>query len=121
MVTVFVYGTLRPQQGNHHLLAHAQHLGTATAEGLVLHDAGYFPYAARGNGRIVGDLYVVDPGTLARLDRLEGYRPHGTSHYLRKQWPITHGAVPTAALYLADPSVCLTRYPRIPSGDWTRK
>lgn len=69
---LFVYGTLKRGHGNHHQLAGAGFVGEATMAGVDLHDLGPFPMAISGEGLARGELYRVDAGTLARLDRFEG-------------------------------------------------
>jgi len=127
---LFVYGTLRPDGSNHGLLERVvSDVELAHADGLALYAARGFPYAAPDpspNARITGAVCVIDdrawPTALTRLDRLEGYQPdrEAASHYLRRLRPVvTASGVQTEAwIYLAGPHVDLTRYRRIPSGDW---
>lgn len=84
---VFVYGTLRRGQSNHHWLSDARWLGEQELEGLLLHDLGPFPMAVPGEGRVAGELYAVSPARLAQLDRLEGY----PRLYDRRRWPLADG------------------------------
>jgi len=74
---IFVYGSLRKGLGNHYLLANARFDGEArTTPGFHLYDLGAFPgmiATALGRAGVVGEIYLVDDGTLARLDRLEGH------------------------------------------------
>jgi len=70
---VFVYGTLKRGEKNHHWLEGASWQGEAELNGVVLHDLGPFPMAVVGEGTAIGELYAVDGGGLARLDALEGY------------------------------------------------
>lgn len=72
--TVFVYGTLKRGQSNHHLLKDAEYLGDDCIEG-KLFDLGGFP-AAHWDGvdMIVGEKFEIkDQKTLERLDMLEGH------------------------------------------------
>ena len=89
--SVFVYGTLRPRQGNYRRLLACRTVreSPATAKGLALYGTG-FPYAVpQPRARIVGDLITIEPAlyreVLAELDALEGYHPDRpvTSHYIR--------------------------------------
>ncbi len=74
---LFVYGTLKANFPNHHLLADARFLGSGhTATKHALYSAG-IPYATKAESvsPIVGEVYLVDAATLARIDKLEGH-PH---------------------------------------------
>ena len=134
--SVFVYGTLRPGQGNYRRLLAGRTMGevSATAEGLALYGSG-FPYAVPQPGaRVVGDLLTIKPelyrDVLADLDPLEGYYPGrpGASHYIRKTRSVvalnrtpnggTWRALHTAWIYLAGPDVDPSRMPRITDDDW---
>jgi gamma-glutamylcyclotransferase (GGCT)/AIG2-like uncharacterized protein YtfP len=70
---VFVYGTLKRGESNHHWLVGASWQGSAELRGLVLHDLGPFPMAVIGDGRVHGEVYAVEESGLIRLDALEGY------------------------------------------------
>ena len=70
---VFVYGTLKRGETNHHWLEGASWQGEAELNGVVLHDLGPFPMAVIGEGTTLGEVYAVEPSRLARLDDLEGY------------------------------------------------
>jgi gamma-glutamylcyclotransferase (GGCT)/AIG2-like uncharacterized protein YtfP len=74
---VFVYGTLRRHEVNHHLLADATFLGgCTTAPCYKMVDLGSYPGVVKGGGtRIEGEVYAVTHRQMADLDRLEGY-PH---------------------------------------------
>ena len=69
-----VYGTLKPGERNHRLIADARHHGAArTAPGFrLLH--GDIPAVDRGgDARIEGELLAVTGEQLARMDQLEGH------------------------------------------------
>ena len=78
---VFVYGTLKRGEGNHHWLGGATRLGRRRLAGVHLHDLGPYPKAVRAEAAssappdpatcLHGELYLVDDCGLARLDRLE--------------------------------------------------
>jgi gamma-glutamylcyclotransferase (GGCT)/AIG2-like uncharacterized protein YtfP len=72
-VFVFVYGTLKRGEKNHHWLEGASFQGEAELNGVVLHDLGPFPMAVVGEGTAIGEVYAVEGSGLARLDQLEGY------------------------------------------------
>lgn len=116
---VFVYGTLMGGLGNHGLLADggATFLGPAlTARPRPMYDLGWFPAVVDrlGHDQVVGELYLVDGPTLARLDRLEGH-PHS---YRREPVGIAGG--PDAWMYLMDPRRIAGRagLALVRGGDW---
>lgn len=87
---MFVYGTLKRGFGNHSLLKDSEFQGSAVVQGtLYVHGLPY--YRREGSGSVYGELYRVDDDTLARLDRLEGYREHNpeTSFYNRVKVVVT--------------------------------
>lgn len=70
---MFVYGTLKRGEKNHHWLEGASWQGEAELSGVLLHDLGPFPMAVIGEGTAIGEVYAVEERGLARLDELEGY------------------------------------------------
>lgn len=76
--TIFVYGTLRRDFGNHSFLSQSTFKGTATTvEKFTLFCSGQIPFVSRSQAisTIVGEVYEVDNQTLRNLDALEGCRP----------------------------------------------
>ena len=75
---VFVYGTLKRGEANHHLLDGATFLGDCKVVGAyTMVDLGWYPGVVRRNDRvdseISGEVYEVDEPTLYSLDCLEGH------------------------------------------------
>lgn len=69
---VFVYGTLRQGEVNHHLLATSQYLGLhETLPEYALYDLGAYPALIHGHQVIQGEVYLIDAETLEQLDILE--------------------------------------------------
>lgn len=70
---VFVYGSLRRGQRNHHFLGASRFLGMhKTAPDYTMLVVGAYPgVIARGQHSIVGEIYRVSAATLAQLDLLE--------------------------------------------------
>ena len=72
---IFVYGTLRKGQWNHHLLDRSKFLGVAkTKLRYALYGSGV-PFLSRTRAivKVTGEVYSVDDATLRRLDQLEGH------------------------------------------------
>jgi gamma-glutamylaminecyclotransferase len=73
---LFVYGTLKRGMKSHHLLAGQEFLGEATTMPLYrLYGFGWHPgmVIETYNGlEVKGELWAVDPETLAKLDEYEG-------------------------------------------------
>ncbi len=102
---VFVYGTLKKGERNHHLLQGCK--GTkALAPGMRVHCGPGYPYAIRGEGTAIGELYEVDEQTLKRLDELEGH----PEYYRRELTEVVleDGKELTAWIYLNERAL---RYP----------
>lgn len=118
--SVFVYGSLKWGQPNHHWLAGATELGDGQLEGVQLFDLGPFPMAVRapdgssspGSKALQGELYQVDAPTLERLDRLEGSPRLFERHWLR----LRDGCC--AWVYLGRPAQ-VRQSPLITNGHWS--
>ena len=111
---VFVYGTLRAGEPNHYLFDHHDLVARARTEAAFeLVSLGAFPaMIAGGATAVVGEVYEIDPVTLAALDRLEGH----PRFYQRTAIRLEDGDEVLA--YLLSPEQARGRT-RIPSGDWT--
>ncbi|WED22127.1 gamma-glutamylcyclotransferase [Vibrio sp. JC009] len=69
---VFVYGTLRKGECNHHLLESSEYLGMYETEpDYQLFDLGEYPGLSDGKSSVTGEVYHIDEATLAKLDLLE--------------------------------------------------
>lgn len=75
MHNVFVYGTLKHGQSNHHLLKDAEFVGRAcTVQPYSMHTTGGYPVVFdRPVNNIAGEVYYVNDEQLTRLDWLEGH------------------------------------------------
>ena len=77
MNEVFVYGTLKRNEGNNDLLKDSQFLGEYETDprwGLL--DLGAFPGMVPSNKAVKGEVFLVDDDVMAALDLLEGVE-HG--------------------------------------------
>lgn len=85
---VFVYGTLRRDEVNHHLLESARYRGKHITEPCYkMVDLGAYPgVVKRGRTRIQGEVYEVSQEEMATLDRLEGYPTDYTRELIPTPW-----------------------------------
>ncbi|MCG6873394.1 MAG: gamma-glutamylcyclotransferase [Gammaproteobacteria bacterium] len=110
---VFVYGTLRKGEKNHHWLSGARWLGDwRTPPRYALMDLGGYP-GVRPGGRtaIRGEVYRLGPGILRQLDRLEAAPVEYRRILIRSPWG-------PAWIYLHRGDV---RGRPLPGGDWLRR
>ncbi len=110
---VFVYGTLRQGEYNHHYLSSAQFLGLHESEAqFTLYDLGPYPGVSEGQQSVQGEVYMIDDDTLAALDILEDvpveYRRESISTPFGEAW-----------IYIYQDTEQLTE--EIGSGDWCQR
>lgn len=117
---VFVYGTLRKNERNHHLIQNAKLLAEQAWTKGTLFDTGYYyPAIKRSNENVVyGELFEVNDSDLARLDLLEGYNPNESNNlYTRVTQKIyTDNGSTLAYVYVMEDETMLQK--QIVSGDW---
>lgn len=111
---VFVYGTLRRGECNHHYLSGARWLGIhRTDPCYTLLDLGEYPaMISSGKTAIVGEVYAINDFLMARLDWLEDY----PEEYIRERIPTPYGL---AWIYIYRHPTA--NVPVIASGDWRNK
>lgn len=107
---VFVYGTLRKGESNHHYLEHCEMLGVIETNPVyALFDLGPYPGLIEGKTSVIGEVYRVDDATLIELDLLEEvpieYRRESIETPFGKAWIYLYQEAPH-------------REQLIPSGDW---
>ena len=116
--TLFVYGTLRQGQCNHHyFLDRSKFLGMAkTKKRYALYGHG-IPVLSRAVSisQVTGEVYSIDDATLLNLDRLEGH----PDMYKREQAEVVlqDGTELSAWIYFCD----TPRGDLIESGDFLHK
>ena len=111
---VFVYGSLKRGEPNHHWIAAAPYLGEAQLPGARLYDLGPFPMAVASGDHadtIAVELYAVTPAVLATLDRFEGV----PRLYERQSWRLANG---TQAWVYMGRQRQVRHVARIASGRW---
>ncbi|WP_114766568.1 gamma-glutamylcyclotransferase family protein [Vibrio rhodolitus] len=110
---VFVYGTLRQGESNHHYLAGAEFLGLyETPPEYALYDLGAYPAVISGHQVIFGEVYLIDDQILTGLDALEDV----PVEYRREQIATSFG---DAWIYLYQDAAKLDLL--ISSGDWCQR
>ena len=74
MYNVFVYGTLKKDGSNHHLLRNSKFLNNEILKdhSIYVPDGFSFPLLLEDKGgKVHGEVYKIDDNTLTRLDMLE--------------------------------------------------
>ncbi|MBU9713431.1 gamma-glutamylcyclotransferase family protein [Evansella tamaricis] len=119
---VFVYGTLRKGEVNHHFLTSANLLSDEAWTTGTLYDTGlgYPALLEKGTDHIYGEIYEVDDEVLASLDVLEGYEVDGSENlYERKKILLNNDNEHTEAFtYYISPQNENMLLTKIESGDW---
>ena len=115
MEKIFVYGTLKKGYHNHRLLEGFACM-PAKAPGIDLHRGFHFPYATKGPGTAIGELYEITDEALAKIDKLEGhpYFYQRVKHKVYDQDFKSH----EAWVYVYSKA---KEYPRIESGVWNHE
>lgn len=114
---VFVYGTLKTGESNHHFLAGRKAM-FAEVDGIVLHACPGYPFAGYGSGTARGEVYEVDDATLELLDRLEEH-PHWYKRELVTARLLGHNGSSREKrvwIYLHPEA---EKYPKVPGNLWT--
>ncbi len=128
MPLVFVYGTLRAGEINdlnaaarRHGIAAPRLVGSGYVSGR-LYDFGSYPgyVPAPEGGRVVGDIYEIDPALVPVLDEIEEVYPGQASLFVRVEHPVEcpDGAVSCLLYPVGEHAVA--GLPAIPDGDWIR-
>jgi gamma-glutamylcyclotransferase (GGCT)/AIG2-like uncharacterized protein YtfP len=85
-IEIFVYGTLKKDFPNHHLLENMEYLGNAVTEEKypMISENGQYPYLIDKEGygkKIEGEVYRINLDILKDMDLIEGY----PKHYSRRE------------------------------------
>jgi gamma-glutamylcyclotransferase (GGCT)/AIG2-like uncharacterized protein YtfP len=96
-VRLFVYGSLRRGQPNHHQLRGAKFVAVArTLAEHALAELDGYPLLVPGSVPVAGELFELEIGALTRLDAFEG------ENYVRGEVRLEDGG--RALAYVASPS-----------------
>lgn len=120
---VFVYGTLRKHQSNHHLLSGAPCIASQCwTDGKLIDSENGYPYLVpSASSRVYGELYLVDQLQLRALDTLEGYNGINQNNYYdrSKQDIYTDSESYEAFVYLLPNEKLNPNLKEIKNGDWS--
>ena len=119
---VFVYGSLRKNEVNHHYLQGAELLAEqAWVSGRLTEGEFYYPFLIDDLQAITyGELYEIPPHFLKKLDHLEGYRAEDPSSlFYREEVKVTtdqdnHQAI----VYKWGNQETGRQLPEVPHGNW---
>jgi len=113
LVAVFVYGSLRKGEANHHLLSSAEYVGPGRSPPIYrLIDLGPYPgLVAQGTTAVAGEVYRVPTRLLGTLDALEEH----PDVYVRTAIRLEDGREVWTYLLRGDAA---RDRPAIHSGDW---
>jgi gamma-glutamylcyclotransferase (GGCT)/AIG2-like uncharacterized protein YtfP len=113
---ISVYGSLRKNMGNDHLLSTSNYLGDfQTKPEFSLYSLGYYPgLKTGGNTSVTMEVYEVDEKTAERVDRLEGYTPGGNNTFYDKIPIETPYGEASVYIYVND----IPQERLVESGDW---
>ena len=104
---LFVYGLFRDSANP--LLGSREHLGKAYIKGTLYKVNEFYPgYIRKGNNKIWGDVYKIDPKVFPELDEYEG------DEYIRTKIKVSSGQECWIYEYKDD----VVDKPEIKSGDW---
>ncbi|MCP3738990.1 gamma-glutamylcyclotransferase [Rossellomorea sp. BNER] len=118
-VLLFVYGTLRKNERNHHWLGNSK-LVTEQAwlNGELYDTYNGYPALKEGDERVYGEIYRVSPTILTHVDMLEEYKEDRDDNlYRRYHIDIQTDQGLISCLYYTGQHSSLFQE-KIPSGDW---
>lgn len=121
---VFVYGTLRKGEPNHHLLAGAKCVNECAWINGTLFDTGqgYPALSLTPFGSVYGEVYEVDDKLIRKLDQLEGYELGRERNLYEREMKkiMSNDGLFETYIYTVDhnPSLCKKR---IDCGDWLNR
>lgn len=104
---IFIYGVFRVQENQ--LLGNDRiYCGKSSIDGRLYRVNKFYPGYVKGDGKVWGDVYVIDPEIFPELDEFEG------DEYVREKVR-THNDLECWVYRFKDP---IDKYKEIPSGDW---
>ncbi len=116
---VFVYGTLRENEPNHHLLENADCIARQSWTEGVLYDTGngYPVMGVSSFHRVYGEVYEVSSDLLNQLSELESF-PEKTNRYEKVVQTIYSDAGEMEAIVYVNGTFSLAQLQEVKFGDW---
>jgi gamma-glutamylcyclotransferase (GGCT)/AIG2-like uncharacterized protein YtfP len=106
MEYVFVYGVFRDSARN--LLGQFTHCGKAYVKGKLFKVNEFYPGFVPGEGKVWGDIYLINPEVFEKLDEFEG------DEYLRSKIKTSTGI----ECWIYQYKYKTDNFPEIKNGDW---
>jgi gamma-glutamylcyclotransferase (GGCT)/AIG2-like uncharacterized protein YtfP len=106
MEYIFVYGMFRDSARD--LLGKTTFCGKSTIKGKLYRVDNFYPGFVSGEGKVVGDVYLIDPVVFDKLDEFEG------DEYIRKKVRTSSDLDCWVYEYKHD----VSNFKEIKSGDW---
>jgi len=103
---LFVYGQFRDTAKS--LLSNPIHCGRSSIDGKIYKVNDFYPGFVDGDGKIIGDVYIVEPETFKTLDEFEG------DEYIRAKVTTDSGLECWVYKYILD----VAKFEEIKGGDW---
>jgi len=119
---VFVYGTLRRGDDNDmtRLSPAPRYVGSCTIHGTMYHLGAYPGVVLGGAGRVVGEVYSVEPALERQLDEIEELYPQQKDEYFKHEIAVdVAGQRLMCVVYEINPRY-IVGAPVIASGDWVK-
>lgn len=117
---VFVYGTLRQGGANDitRLAPPPRLVGKGSIAGTMF-DLGRYPgVVLGGGGRVVGEVYAIEPALERLLDEIEEIYPQQTDEYFRREVEVVLDGQAVPCLVYEINSVYVAGKPVLAQGDW---
>jgi gamma-glutamylcyclotransferase (GGCT)/AIG2-like uncharacterized protein YtfP len=106
MEYLFVYGLFRDSARS--LLGDIIKCGKATIDGKLYKVNEFYPGFVEGNGKVFGDVYLINPDVFPKLDEFEG------DEYIRKKLRTSTDLDCWVYVYRYD----VSKFKEIKGGDW---
>ncbi|MCP8970061.1 gamma-glutamylcyclotransferase family protein [Ectobacillus ponti] len=121
---LFVYGTLRKDEHNHHYLEGAECVAEVCWTAGRLHDTGLgYPALEEAEGQVYGELYRITEAHLPAIDELEDYVEGSTDNLYERvtRQIMTETGAHEAFVYVIHPNYRHLLQVHLAGGDWRKR